>query len=156
MATRNPHDLVHVARDLITLRAVMEWFSAEVPEWIQIAFDRLVPFVKSMAHGDHRLAHFNGAYEGREEDLDEILNLSRAKGRAISMAPHTGYQRLKRKRTLLLVDVGPPPPPLEQLLGDFDLVGVHGRSAPAPLVVVQTLGVGHRRWAPFEREAGRT
>ncbi|MCK5574687.1 MAG: heparinase II/III family protein, partial [Sphingomonadales bacterium] len=109
MATRNPHDLVHVARDLITLRAVMEWFSAEVPEWIQIAFDRLVPFVKSMAHGDHRLAHFNGAYEGREEDLDEILNLSRAKGRAISMAPHTGYQRLKRKRTLLLVDVGPPP-----------------------------------------------
>ena len=107
--SRNPADAVRMARDLIILKGACRIISATLPDWQQGALDRLVPFIKALSHKDRRLAHFNGAFAGDCPDVDDLAAKSGATGKALSSAPFTGYQRLKRWRTLVLVDAGPPP-----------------------------------------------
>lgn len=108
-ASRNPADAVRMARDLIILKAACGVISATPPDWLQGALDRLVPFIKALSHKDRRLAHFNGAFAGDCPDVDDLAGKSGATGKALASAPFAGYQRLKRWRTLVLVDAGPPP-----------------------------------------------
>ncbi len=107
--SRNPADAVRMARDLIILKSACGIISATPPDWLQNALDRLVPFIKALSHKDRRLAHFNGAFAGDCPDVDDLAGKSGATGKALASAPFTGYQRLKRWRTLVLVDAGPPP-----------------------------------------------
>lgn len=107
--SRNPADAVRIARDLVILKNACAIISATLPEWVQGALDRLIPFIRALSHKDHRLAQFNGAFAGDCLDVEDLTAKSGARGKAISNASHTGYQRLKRWRTLVLVDAGPPP-----------------------------------------------
>jgi uncharacterized heparinase superfamily protein len=107
--SRNPADAVRIACDLVILKNACNMISATQPDWLQLALDRLIPFIRALSHKDHRLAQFNGAFAGDCPDVDDLSAKSGARGKAIASASHTGYQRLKRWRTLVLVDAGPPP-----------------------------------------------
>lgn len=108
-ASRNPADAVRVARDLIILKESCSILSATPPDWLQGTLDRIIPFVRALSHKDRRLAQFNGALAGDCEDVEDLTEKSGATGKALTSAPFTGYQRLKRWRTLVLVDAGAPP-----------------------------------------------
>lgn len=107
--SRNPADAVRIARDLVILKNACAVISATLPEWVQGALDRLIPFIRALSHKDHRLAQFNGAFADDCPNVEDLTEKSGAHGKAITNASHTGYQRLKRWRTLVLVDAGPPP-----------------------------------------------
>jgi uncharacterized heparinase superfamily protein len=109
--TRNARDAATMLRSLITLRRVMAELDFDCPEWLQITADRMVPFIRALRHGDGSLAHFGAAFGADGKDLDQLIDLSGARGRAMNNLPYVGYQRLKRQRTLVIMDVGPPPPP---------------------------------------------
>jgi uncharacterized heparinase superfamily protein len=108
---RNPEAQLAVLRDLVDVRANLRAAQEEVPGAIQGAIDRMAPMLRFWRHGDGRLALFNGASESRDWMIDMVLTQADARGKPLTAAPHTGFQRLSAHRTLVLADVGPPPPP---------------------------------------------
>ena len=108
-ASRNVGDAVATLEALVLLKAAMAGDEAAPVPWLQAAIDRLVPFIKSHRHGDGGLALFQGSFAGDAARLDAVIERSGAGGRAISTMPHTGYQRLKRRRGMAIIDIGVPP-----------------------------------------------
>ncbi len=108
--TRNPADLFELLRDLVALRAAFVQRDHDVPEALQGAIDRMGPMLKSLCHGDRRLALFNGSVETRAASIEETLTCIGDVGEAFGNAPHTGFQRLSRGRSLVIMDAGPPSP----------------------------------------------
>ena len=108
--SRNPYLQFQVLRHLIDIRSVMAAAKYDVPHELATAIERMVPALKLFRHGDGGLALFNGSSEGSPLEIDAALTLSGARGRVLRRLPHTGYERLTAGRSLLLVDVGTPPP----------------------------------------------
>lgn len=111
VASRNPRDGIETLKSLIVLMKALDGQNREIPSWLQITCDKLVPFLKALSHEDGGFAHFGGAFASDSHDLKTASDLSGSKGRASKNLPFTGYQRLKKMRTLVLVNVSPPPEP---------------------------------------------
>lgn len=108
-ATRNPSDIPGCLRLLIALRGVYRQRAAAAPACLQLAIDRMVPMLKGLLMADGALAAFNGARAGKARDIGLILDLAECDGKAIENAAHSGYQRLARGKTVVVLDAGPPP-----------------------------------------------
>ncbi len=108
--SRSPAALASMLQDLITLKAALIQARSDVPDAIQIAIDRATPMLRFFRHGDGGLAQFNGASGFDDALLDRIASQADARGRPLNMCPHSGYGRLLAKRTLIIMDVGAPPP----------------------------------------------
>ncbi len=107
---RNPSLLAAVLGDLVELRACLGLGLIKAPAWLQHAVERIGPMVRFCRHGDGGLALFNGSVEEDPETIERLLMAARAGDRALSSAPHAGFERLARKASVVLVDTGGPPP----------------------------------------------
>lgn len=107
---RSPSIHLAVLEGLLELKAQLTAVQVEVPMALQTAIDRMAPFLKTLRHGDHRLALFHGGGEEEEERITRALTLSETRAKAMASAPHSGYQRLQAAKTVVLADVGEPPP----------------------------------------------
>ena len=105
---RNPSLHLTVLRHLVDIRGCLEAARVEIPVDLQGVIDRMAPMLRSFRHGDGRLALFNDGNEEDEGGIDTVLAQAGAKGRPISSAPHSGFQRLAAGRTLILMDTGAP------------------------------------------------
>lgn len=103
------HDAVF--RDLIDIRGTLAAAGHETPRGISLTIESMSAMLRLFQHGDGRLALFNGGHEADNEGLDMALHRAGVRTRAHSAAPQSGFQRLHAGRTLVLVDVGAPPPP---------------------------------------------
>jgi uncharacterized heparinase superfamily protein len=75
----------------------------------------MLPMVRLFRHGDGTLSHFNGMGVTAADHLATLLTYDDMRSRPIQHAPHSGYERLEAGRTLVVADVGAPPPrPLSQ------------------------------------------
>jgi len=108
--TRSPSVQLQVLRDLIDIRAVLRGAKLEVPGTVQQTIERMAPMLRFFRHGDRRLALFNNSVEEDAVLVDLVLTRSDTRGHAPSQAPHAGFQRLQAGQSLVLVDVGKPPP----------------------------------------------
>jgi uncharacterized heparinase superfamily protein len=100
-----------VLRDLVALRGALVAGHHDVPEAVQNAIDRMAPMLRFYRHGDGGLALFNGSREQCDGTVDITLAQADSRGKPLSSAPHTGFERLTRNRVTILMDVGAPPPP---------------------------------------------
>lgn len=117
---RNPATLLLVLRDLADLRAALNIARSEagldepaIPpamDLLRDAIDRLVPGLRLLRHGDGRLALFNGSQEGDPALIEAVLSQTGSGAKPLKSASRLGYQRALAGRTLLLMDVGAPPP----------------------------------------------
>ena len=105
---RNPALQLAVLRHLVDIRGCLGAVRVEVPGELQGAIDRMAPMLRSFRHGDGRLALFNYGNEEDEGVIDMVLAQAGAKGRPISSAPHSGFQRLAAGKTLILMEAGAP------------------------------------------------
>jgi len=71
----------------------------------------MAPMLRFFRHGDGALALFNDSIENEAWLIDLALAQADAKGKPLASAPHSGFERAAANRTLLLIDVGAPPPP---------------------------------------------
>ncbi len=108
---RCPTIQVEALRLLVDIRGTLAAAYREIPASLQPAIDRMAPMARSLRHGDGRMALFNGGNEEEDKDLSTLLAQAGARGKAISSAPHSGFNRLAAGRTLVIVDAGVPPPP---------------------------------------------
>ncbi len=108
LASRNPDDSVQTMRYLIIIKAAYLDVSQTPPEWIQTTLDKMAPFVRGLRHGGGQIARFNSASTISSLAIDSILAASNARGRAIENAVHSGFQRIKNRRTTIIMDCGAP------------------------------------------------
>jgi uncharacterized heparinase superfamily protein len=109
---RNPQALVELLFDLLPLRQSFAARGLSPPRELLNAIDRLTPALRMFQHGDGSLALFNGAGVTAPERIALALSYADLRGQPIFNARYSGYQRLEGGDALVLVDAGPPPPPL--------------------------------------------
>ena len=106
---RGPARHVEVLQALVDIRTMLLLAQRKPPPDLIAAIDRMAPIARFYRHGDGRLALFNGSTEGDGDHLNAVLARSDAGGRPpISAA---GFERITAGTTLVLADVGGPPPP---------------------------------------------
>ena len=96
--------------------------------------------LRLLRHGDGGLCLFNGTSQTPDGYVDRVIALADAKGRPLGLAPHVGYGRLIAKRTLIVMDMGPPS------------LAAHGSKAEPDIVDLQT---AHAGCLSFELSIGR-
>jgi uncharacterized heparinase superfamily protein len=109
--SRNPSVQLDMLRDLVDARAALRAGQIEVSAPLQDGIDRMAPMLRSFRHGDRKLALFNNSVEEDGILVDLVLTRSETKGRAPAQAPTSGFQRMQAGNSLVLVDIGKPPPP---------------------------------------------
>ncbi|MDJ1159771.1 heparinase II/III family protein [Chelatococcus sp. SYSU_G07232] len=107
---RNPRLVVDLLTDLLPLRQAYAARGVEPPAALLGAIDRMMPMLRLFRHGDGSLALFNGMGVTAPDLVATLLIYDDVRARALEHAPHSGYERLQAGDTLVIADVGPPPP----------------------------------------------
>lgn len=108
--SRNPATQLAVLRDLIDVRAALTAVEKPVPPALTSAIERMAPILRAFRHGDGRLALFHGGKELSRSLIDTVLVASNTVERPPAGMPDSRFTRLAAGRTLIIADVGPPPP----------------------------------------------
>jgi len=106
--SRSPETTLEVLTLLRALDALLDARGLASPTAITRTIDRLAPMVGFFSHTDGGLAMFNGGGEGNHGRISKTL--ADLPSRPFAFAPHSGFQRLERHGTVIIMDVGDPPP----------------------------------------------
>jgi uncharacterized heparinase superfamily protein len=107
---RNPSVVVQLLLDFLPLRQCYAARELTVPEALHAAMGHMLSFLKYMRHGDGALARFNGMSRTESDALATVLGYAEAATAPPLEVPYSRYQRLERGETVVIVDVGAPPP----------------------------------------------
>jgi uncharacterized heparinase superfamily protein len=108
--SRNPQALTDLLLELLPLRQVLASRNIAPPQALLNSIDRMMPMLRFFRHGDGVFAHFNGNGPTAPELVATVLAYDDARGTPVANAAHSGYQRLDAGSSLVLMDVGKPPP----------------------------------------------
>ena len=108
IATRAPRDQLALAELLLFVRAAYDARALPVHPAVEDALSRLAGAIKFMTMGDGSIGAWHGGAMIPAARVEQVLTAAGAGGR-IQRSGAAGYQRLAAGKTLLLVDVGPPP-----------------------------------------------
>jgi uncharacterized heparinase superfamily protein len=108
--SRNPSLMFRLLQLFIDLRSILMAGQIEVPAHLQGVIDRMGPSLRGLRLGDGGMALFNGGTTESNDSINQTFIQAGTKTKAIDNAPHTGYQRMVAKRTVILLDAGKPPP----------------------------------------------
>jgi uncharacterized heparinase superfamily protein len=107
--SRNPWTLVELLADLLPLRRCFAARAREPLPALHDAIGRLTAMLDHLRLGDGQLARFNGAGAGEHDALVTLLAYN-AQEAAEPRVLRSGYARLQRGSTVVLVDAGAAPP----------------------------------------------
>ncbi len=109
--SRNPAALVELLLDLLPLSQCFVARNRKVPPEIARAVDRALGMLRFMRIGDGSLARFNGAGIADPAHIATVLAYGANTGRPmLESATQSGYARMTGGRTVVISDVGAPPP----------------------------------------------
>jgi uncharacterized heparinase superfamily protein len=108
--SRNPAVLLEMLLDLVPIRHAYAARRLEQPESLEPIMSRMAAMLRYLRLGDGSLARFNGAGAHRLDELATVLSYDRTPEQELAAAEQSGYFRLRRGPTLLLVDAGAGPP----------------------------------------------
>jgi uncharacterized heparinase superfamily protein len=108
--SRNPGALIELLLDLLPLSQAFTARNVSPPPALLNAIDRMMPMLRFFRHSDGAFAMFNGMGLTSPDLIATILAYDDARGLPLSNAPHSGYQRVERGNSVLLMDTGCPPP----------------------------------------------
>jgi len=106
---RNPEAHLHVLRDLLDVRTMLQGARVDVPTAATGAIERMALMTRAVRLGDGGLFQVHGGSEGDRSLIDAVLAQAAVRGKPSGSAPYVGFQRLAASRTTILVDAGPPP-----------------------------------------------
>ncbi len=112
LRSRNPHELLKIFMNMEILRTSFIKRDIQPPNELEKAVVRMAGNLRSMIHGDGKLALFNGAYIQNNEDIFSVL-LKFNEDELSTDAPRhsleqSGFCRIENGETVILQDVGPP------------------------------------------------
>ena len=109
--SRSPSAQGQVISLLIDLRACYAAVGREPPAVLEALLNLLVPALLSLRMGDNGLGSWQGSAAMSEPALDALVTASGVRARPIVDARHWGYQRVRAKQGVLVMDAAPPPKP---------------------------------------------
>ncbi|MEQ1651366.1 MAG: heparinase II/III family protein [Hyphomicrobium sp.] len=107
--SRNPNVLADLVLDLLPLGQCFQARGRQAPEEIAEVVKKALAFLRFMRLGDGMLARFNGVSTGSPAGLATVLGYSGGELEAVGAADASGYARLERGETIVIVDIGSPP-----------------------------------------------
>ncbi len=96
--------------DLLPLGQCFSSRALVPPDEISTAIKKSLRFLRFMRLGDGMLARFNGVSTGSPAALATVLGYSGGEFDIMAIARPSGYARLERGKTVIIADVGSPPP----------------------------------------------
>ncbi len=108
--SRNPSVLADLVLDLLPLGQCFQARGLQAPEEIASVVKKALAFLRFMRLGDGMLARFNGVSTGSPAGLATVLGYSAGELDAVGSADASGYARLERVETVIVADIGSPPP----------------------------------------------
>ena len=108
--SRNSSVLVELLLDFLPLRQCFISRRRTVPTQLSETIQRMISMLRFMRLGDGRLARFNGATTQSLAGLATVIAYDDDPDNQMREALHSGYMRLERGASILIVDAGPPPP----------------------------------------------
>ncbi len=108
--SRNPGVLVELMLDLLPLNQCFIARDREPPHELAEVLARMQAMIRFLRLGDGMLARFNGVSAPTAAGLGIILAYGDASAPALAEARASGYARLARGTSIVVADVGPPPP----------------------------------------------
>ena len=106
---RNPQTGVELVLDLLPVRQC--FLVRDLPASAVVrALTAMVPMLRHVRLGDGSLARFNGVGPTDRDALATVLAYDKNQTALPALAPQSGYARLARGPSLVVVDVGRPPP----------------------------------------------
>lgn len=111
--SRDPGVLVELMLDLLPLKQCFVSRARPAPPGFFVTLQKMLAMLRYVRMGDGMLARFNGMSVASPAGLATVLAYDDRSIPALESAPQSRYMRLERGRTVLLMDIGSPPP-LEQ------------------------------------------
>ena len=108
--SRNPSVLVDIMLDLLPLNQCFTARERTTPAPVSDALARITPMLRLLRLGDGLLSRFNGMSVPSAAGLATVLAYDDNPIRALTEAQESGYVRLEREKSVVLIDVGCPPP----------------------------------------------
>jgi len=107
---RNPQTLVDLVLDLLPVRQCLLARGLTPPSSLLRALEATVPMLRHLRLGDGSLARFNGVGPTDRDALATVLTYDKRPTALPALAAASGYARLERGDSIVLLDVGQPPP----------------------------------------------
>lgn len=108
--SRNPSVLVELMLDLLPLSQCFTARSRRHPPQLLESIAHIMPMLRFLRLGDGMLARFNGMSVPSAAGLGTVLGYDEGSAPALSEARASGYARLERGSSVIIADVGAPPP----------------------------------------------
>lgn len=108
--SRNPGIPVEILLDLMPLRQCYVARGRAAPKALVEAIDRMIAFLKTMRLGNGTLARFNGMGRTEADALATVIAYDPAPEAPLPALRLSHYVRLEHGTTVLIMDVGAPPP----------------------------------------------
>jgi uncharacterized heparinase superfamily protein len=109
IASRSIAEQLELVELLAQLRAVYEARRIDPPPSLAETLRRVVPALKGVVMGDGGLSSWQGGAPLPARRVEQAIEASGVRARALRSAPDWGYQRLVGGKTLAVVDAAPPP-----------------------------------------------
>lgn len=108
--SRNPGAPVEILLDLMPLRQCYVARGRQPPRALVRAIGRMITFLKAMRHGGGTLARFNGMGRTEADALATVIAYDAAPDVTLPPLTDSRYARLAHAGTVVIADVGLPPP----------------------------------------------
>ncbi len=109
--SRSPARAARCLADLIALQDLLSRSDRDVPEFLSRWISRVGGMVAFFKAGDSGLAAFNDGDERWPEAIDAVLSHLPVEPRRFSVAPKSGFHKLEKNGTCLILDAGQAPEP---------------------------------------------
>jgi uncharacterized heparinase superfamily protein len=109
-ASRNPRTLVALLLDLMPLRQCFIARDIAPSPALSGAIDRMMPMLRRLRLGDGQLARFNGVGAAERDALAMVLGYDRGGYDDPPPVSRSGYARMERGTTAIVIDAGAAPP----------------------------------------------
>lgn len=108
--SRNPAAVLELLLDLLPLRRCYASRELATPAGLNATVERMLVFLRAMRLGNGSLARFNGVGPVAPEALATVMSFCTTEEPAPREFSGSGYVRLERGTTTLVMDCGSPPP----------------------------------------------
>jgi uncharacterized heparinase superfamily protein len=108
---RSPELHARALACVVDIRAMLGLAGWPVPSAVSASAETMAPLLRLFRHGDGGLALFNRTTSVEPAFLDAVLARADIRVPAPAYAPQTGYARLAAGQTVVITDIGAPPPP---------------------------------------------
>ncbi|WP_232332846.1 heparinase II/III family protein [Novosphingobium aquimarinum] len=109
LLSRSPLMQMDAIALLVKLRACYAAMRHEFPEPFEQMLAFMVPPLLALTHGNGSLGSWQGAWAVPAEELARLVDASKVRARPLRDVRQWGYQRIAARKSILMVDVAPPP-----------------------------------------------